>query len=193
MAAVGRAEEPISWPCPAGSDSGGSVHRRRRRDLGGLRGRLRRPPLPGAGSMALRPVPPARPARACRPVPSAAACLRLLRIARLGVVAGVAHSRAQRSLHATVAVYVTTAAAGLLVLAAAAMYDVERRAPSGNIKTFPDELWWAITTVTTVGYGDRLSHHRHRPPGRRRADAGRYRPARRHHREHRGVVRGPPP
>jgi voltage-gated potassium channel len=70
-------------------------------------------------------------------------------------VAGVAHSRAQRSLHATVAVYVTTAAAGLLVLAAAAMYDVERRAPSGNIKTFPDELWWAITTVTTVGYGDR--------------------------------------
>jgi voltage-gated potassium channel len=81
--------------------------------------------------------------------------LRLLRIARLGVVAGVAHSRAQRSLHATVAVYVTTAAAGLLVLAAAAMYDVERRAPSGNIKTFPDALWWAITTVTTVGYGDR--------------------------------------
>src|SRR5664279_1028671 len=37
--------------------------------------------------------------------------LRLLRIARLGVVTGVAHSRAQRSLHATVAVYVTTAAA----------------------------------------------------------------------------------
>lgn len=35
------------------------------------------------------------------------------------------------------------------------MYDVERTARGSNIKTFGDALWWAATTVTTVGYGDR--------------------------------------
>jgi len=58
--------------------------------------------------------------------------LRALRLARLGALAGVAHGRAQRSLHATVAGYGTASAAGLLVFAAAAMYDVSagrRRAP----------------------------------------------------------------
>ena len=32
---------------------------------------------------------------------------------------------------------------------------VERDATEPNITTFGDALWWAATTVTTVGYGDR--------------------------------------
>jgi voltage-gated potassium channel len=33
---------------------------------------------------------------------------------------------------------------------------VERPIESSNIKSFGDGLWWALTTVTTVGYGDRF-------------------------------------
>lgn len=34
------------------------------------------------------------------------------------------------------------------------MVAVERSAPNATIKTGGDALWWALTTVTTVGYGD---------------------------------------
>ena len=52
-------------------------------------------------------------------------------------------------------VYVSCTAAVMLFVAAAAMLVVERGDPDSNIKTFPNALWWAATTVTTVGYGDR--------------------------------------
>lgn len=32
----------------------------------------------------------------------------------------------------------------------------ERRADGSNIQNFGDALWWGITTITTVGYGDRF-------------------------------------
>lgn len=34
------------------------------------------------------------------------------------------------------------------------VYFYERSAPGANITTLGDALWWAIVTVTTVGYGD---------------------------------------
>ena len=58
--------------------------------------------------------------------------LRLLRLARLGVVAGVAQSRAQRSLHATVAVYVTTSAAGLVPAASVLPASTRVRPPKAS-------------------------------------------------------------
>ena len=40
-------------------------------------------------------------------------------------------------------------------LGAVAALDAEQDAPNANITTIGDALWWAATTVTTVGYGDR--------------------------------------
>ena len=46
-------------------------------------------------------------------------------------------------------------AAGLLFLnLTTVVYFFERHAPHGNIKTVGNALWWAIVTLSTVGYGD---------------------------------------
>src|SRR5215813_5489775 len=43
---------------------------------------------------------------------------------------------------------------GSTLIAAAAMHLAEGRIQPKNLGTIPDALWWAITTLSTVGYGD---------------------------------------
>ena len=42
----------------------------------------------------------------------------------------------------------------MVYAAALAILDVEGNNPDAKIRTLGDALWWASTTVTTVGYGD---------------------------------------
>jgi voltage-gated potassium channel len=82
--------------------------------------------------------------------------LRPLRLLRFLVLLRMINRRATASLRGRVVMYVVASAALVLLIAALAILDAERRNPRANIKTFGDALWWAMQTMTTVGYGDRF-------------------------------------
>lgn len=80
--------------------------------------------------------------------------LRPLRLLRLVTLLSVLNRHAGSSLRGRVAVYVAGASGLVILVAGLAALDAERDAPGATITSFGDALWWAMTTVTTVGYGD---------------------------------------
>jgi voltage-gated potassium channel len=82
--------------------------------------------------------------------------LRPLRLLRLIGVLGTASRRAGQRTQLRTTAYLVAAIFVLLVVAGGLMLDAERGADGANITSAADALWWAATTVTTVGYGDRF-------------------------------------
>ncbi|MFB8771231.1 potassium channel family protein [Streptomyces broussonetiae] len=77
--------------------------------------------------------------------------LRLLKLVSLLLLAG---QRARLASQVRVTTYVAGSCLGLLVFGALAVLEVERGKPGASIHTLGDAVWWAFTTMTTVGYGD---------------------------------------
>ncbi|MBT1004361.1 ion transporter [Paenarthrobacter sp. DKR-5] len=80
--------------------------------------------------------------------------LRPLRLLRLITLLQVLHRVGGNALRGRLLAYVLGAAALLTYAGALAVLDAEENTPGSNLTSFGDALWWAMTTITTVGYRD---------------------------------------
>ena len=90
-----------------------------------------------------------RPLRIMR----SARALRLLRLGRLAAILTVVTRESRRLLtrHKLHYALLTT---GVMIVGCALLVHAVEDGHGGSIDSVGDSLWWAITTVTTVGYGD---------------------------------------
>ena len=81
--------------------------------------------------------------------------LRPLRIMRVISFGSLALQKVAIGRQFAITVKVAISAVFIAYIAAIQITISERTVVGSNIKTFSDGLWWSVTTVTTVGYGDR--------------------------------------
>jgi voltage-gated potassium channel len=79
--------------------------------------------------------------------------LRPLQLLRLLTLLKTLNRYAATSMRGRVGVYLAASGSLIVFIGALAILDAERGGP-GPIQTFGDAVWWALATISTVGYGD---------------------------------------
>ncbi len=79
---------------------------------------------------------------------------RFLRILRVITAGQWLISRGRRLAVGRTAMAILVAVGFLALVGALAILDAESGAPDARITNFGDAIWWAFTTMSTVGYGD---------------------------------------
>lgn len=83
-------------------------------------------------------LPMARPLRALRVIP----------------MISTLNRRMRGGFRAKVGIYVVATTVVVGTVASLSVLDAERNAPRATITTFGDAVWWTLSTISTVGYGD---------------------------------------
>ena len=80
--------------------------------------------------------------------------LRPLRLVRLILLLGALQKAAGNVIRGRIVTYTVFGVTLLIYVSSLAILDQERCQPGARIDSFGDAVWWSITTVTTIGYGD---------------------------------------
>jgi voltage-gated potassium channel len=80
---------------------------------------------------------------------------RQLRVLRIVAVISVLNRQLREDFRGRVTVYVVGTVVLVGFVASLAVLEAEREAPDSTITTFGEAVWWTLTTISTVGYGDR--------------------------------------